>query len=143
MMQKFKLLNHTADIKLEIYGTDVNDLFNSAYLAWFNIVGEIIEIKNKYEEVEISIIENNLEYLLVEYLRELNYYLTVKKIFLINPKISINKNEDFYTINCKLKGLSMKDCNIIIKEEIKAITLHNLSIKSINNKQVATIVLDV
>lgn len=143
MNKKFKLLNHTADIKIEIYGNDINDLFNSGYLAWRYIVSEINEIKTEDKDIKISITENNLEYLLAEYIKELNYYLTVKKIMLINPKIAVTQDDKKYTINCEFMGLSINENDIIIKEEIKAVTLHKLSITNSNNKLIATIILDV
>ncbi len=143
MNKKFKLLNHTADIKVEIYGNDINDLFNSGYLAWRYIVSEINEIKTEDKDIKISISENNLEYLLAEYIKELNYYLTVKKIMLINPKITFTQNDEKYTINCEFTELNINENDIIIKEEIKAVTLHKLSITNSNNKLIAKIILDV
>lgn len=138
----YKILDHTADIKAEIYGVDYNDLFKSAHLLWLNIVSDIKTIKLCNSKEIFTLCEENIEYLLVEFLKELNYYLAVRKKLLVNPEISINLMDKTYNLNCLANSIDIYNKDILIKEEIKAITLHNLSIKKVNNNYVATIIMD-
>ncbi len=85
MKMKYKILDHTADIKIEIYGESLKILFENAHKAWLDIINDN-KLKINNNELTITIKENSLEFLLLEYLKELNYYLTVKKTILIKKK---------------------------------------------------------
>ncbi len=142
MKMKYKILDHTADIKIEIYGESLKILFENAHKAWLDIINDN-KLKINNNELTITIKENSLEFLLLEYLKELNYYLTVKKTILINPKINISANNNVFEIKSKVNVIEINSKNISIKEEIKAFTLHELNIINENNSYKATIIIDV
>lgn len=142
MKMKYKILDHTADIKIEIYGESLKILFENAHKAWLDIINDN-KLKINNNELTITIKENSLEFLLLEYLKELNYYLTVKKTILINPKINISANNNVFEITSKVNVIEINSKNISIKEEIKAFTLHELNIINENNSCKATIIIDV
>lgn len=142
MKMKYKILDHTADIKIEIYGESLKILFENAHKAWLDIINDN-KLKINNNELTITIKESSLEFLLLEYLKELNYYLTVKKTILINPKINISANNNVFEITSKVNVIEINSKNISIKEEIKAFTLHELNIINENNSCKATIIIDV
>lgn len=142
MKTKYKILDHTADIKIEIYGESLKFLFENAHKAWLDIISDS-DLPLSFKELSFNIAETNLEFLLLEYLKELNYYLTVKKTILINPDIYISFNNNVFELTSKVNVIEINNKNISIKEEIKAFTLHELNIVNANNNYMATIIIDV
>ncbi|MCD6115286.1 archease, partial [bacterium] len=70
-MEKFRILPHTADLKIEVFGKDPRDLFKNAMTAMFQAAGyvgegEILKRKVKCEGMD-------LPSLLVSFLDEVLY----------------------------------------------------------------------
>jgi len=70
-MKKFEILEHTADLKIKAFGRTKEELFKNAMLGMQEALRP--KIKNKKTETEISIESENLEFLLVDFLSEINY----------------------------------------------------------------------
>lgn len=138
----FKILDHTADVMFEIIGKNYNELFFNAHLAFINFTCYKYNT-NSNGNLIINLQETSLEYLLLEYLKKINYYLTVKKLLLINPVITINTLDNNYNVVSNCEYLDIRLTDIKIKEEIKAFTLHNLKIKQNKDKYKVKILLDI
>lgn len=122
-MEKFSIIDHTADIGITAYGKSLEELFTNTAYGMFTLITDLKKIEPKIEE-EISLTSFDLETLLVEFLNELLYIFEVKKIvfkeFLIN---SISENN----LRAKCKGDIVEDS--VIFREIKAATYHLLEIE--------------
>lgn len=142
MNKGFKILDHTADVRFEIIGKNYNELFYNAHLAF--IIFTCDKFKNQTNgNLIINMQETSLEYLLLEYLKEINYYLTVKKLLLIKPIITINTLDNNYNLVSKCEYLDIRLTKTKIKEEIKAFTLHDLNIEQQENIYKVKILLDI
>ena len=70
--RKFKFIDHTADIGIQVYGESLSLLFQHAAEALFHIITDPAKIRER-ESREISVRANGLEELLVNWLNELVY----------------------------------------------------------------------
>lgn len=137
----YRFLDHTADIALEVNGSTLEQLFESAALGWREAV-----ISLNYEvhdEKRIYQSENTSEELLVNFLDELNYLLYTKNwVFDKIKSIRIEKQNGMWNLNCLLSGSYFSD-HSVIKEEIKAITFHQMSILENNDQFTTRIIFDI
>lgn len=139
----YKFLEHTADIAVLVEGNSLEDLFLSAYSAWKDITLELK--KNKNESSKKFLFEaKTLEELLIEYLGELNYQLYTKK-WIINfiKKVLIEKVNNSYHLEIEVLGESYNPKYHLIKEEIKAVTFHQMKIEEKNGNFSTMIVFDI
>lgn len=119
-----KIINHTADVGLIIYGSDMKQLFSNAA---FSLVGLIVEpeiISAKMERY-VSVHAENYESLLVEWLNELIYLFDAEHILFNNFKITNLSSEQLTAVCYGEKVNRFKDS---IKREVKAATYHMLKI---------------
>ncbi|MCM8832102.1 MAG: archease [Candidatus Omnitrophica bacterium] len=134
-MMKYKILEHTADIKIKIFGKTINELFKNSAIALFST---LTEQKSKSIKKQSIILEaENLEDLLVSWLNELIFLFFTYKFVPANYSISINQNK----LEAKIYGESLK--NLKVNTEVKAATYHNLRIRKNKNGLEANIIFDV
>lgn len=140
MASKHTYLNHTADIAFDIEADSLEELFSEALRVW---VESAAEIKNSDSQstFELDLKSDSLEQLLVDFLNELNFLLTVKKILCFDIEmIEIDRNE--FRVKAKLKTQQVNN-DSILKEEIKSVTYHQMEIKNDNGKYRVRVVFDI
>lgn len=143
-MGEFRLVEHTADISVEVNAHTLQDLFITSAEAYYNVVGTFNDDLHLHEELEVNLTSTNIEYLLIEFLGEINYQLNVKhnfcgKIFSLN----LGKNNNGVFLDCRLGSRKIDAESDILKEEIKAVTYHNINIRKTDNGLKVTIVFDI
>ena len=141
-MKKYKLLDHTADIRLLVWGKTRKELFSNAVAAMFDVMVDIPENENiiPLEEKTVKINGNNLEDTLINFLREA-LYLFNGQGWLVKGCISLELDKK--NIVARFHGEPYNRQKNPLKTEIKAVTYHGLNInKSIKSWQ-AKVVFDV
>ena len=148
-MEKYKLLDHTADIRVEVWGKTRKDLFGNAVAAMFDVMVDwpsedkrlfsVDEIK-QLEEKRIKITGNDLEDTLINFLRE-TLYLFDGKCWLIKSCEPLKLTRR--SIVARLKGEPYNRQKTPLKTEIKAVTYHALIINKSNKSWQAKVVFDV
>lgn len=143
MASEFKFIDHTADIALEISGSNYEELFVAAFYGLKDSLLELSEAERNRIEKSINLEEDSIEELIVSFLDEMNFYFENQKIFPLEmKKIKITKNDDSFRLDAAiLFGNITADDHI--KSEIKAITFHQLDVKKINNVYKTIIVFDI
>lgn len=141
-MHKFTFVEHTADIAVELVASSLEELFICAEEAWRQSVFENDEI-NPEETKSISLTAGSAEELLVDFLSELNYLVLTKKWFCITVQSLKIINEDEIKLLAELSGLNISEREIHFREEIKAITYHQLKIEKENDFFRTKIVFDI
>lgn len=142
-MNKIEFIPHTADIALKISANSIEKLFRLAAEGWLI---SVYESQHKFNlgEKDIKLHEPSIEILLVEFLNELNYLLQVKKwIFHSIAEIEISKTGEDLFLSTIINGDFIEDKNLELKEEIKAVTYHNLEIKQTDDFFSTTIIFDI
>jgi len=140
---KFKEIEHTADMGIMCSGDTLSELFCNAAFGMYQLLMEDVEISNSYRE-KIQLKENNLPDLMVSWLSELNYLLTMQNyITCAFDKINIKQDLE----QCSLKANLLGEKNIALQEyfrtEIKAVTYHQLKIQQKDKTYTAQIFFDI
>ena len=123
----YKILNHTADIKIHVKGSSLENLFTEAFNALMQIIGENSGLKNtKKITREVSISSLDTTSLLVDFLNE------VLLLSQINKEIynkCIIKNLSKNSLRAQIVGFSTNK----FSKDIKAVTYHEANVKQSKN----------
>ena len=127
-VKDFKVIEHTADVGLNVYGKDKEELFVNAARGMFClIVGSAIEIvpneSKKYYNIESA--GTDVEDLLVNWLEDLLFIHNTEFIIFTDFLISAMTEE---MIKAKVGAIKLKDSPYQVTTEIKAVTYHNLRV---------------
>ncbi|OHB98855.1 MAG: hypothetical protein A2Z57_07005 [Planctomycetes bacterium RIFCSPHIGHO2_12_39_6] len=123
-MPKYTIIDHTADIGIDVFGDTLQDLFSNAGFALFDIITDLSTVECKVKH-SLNIIGVDKEQLLVNWLSELLFLHDVKNLLFKN--FCVNQLSD-YQLNADVSGEVFDEKRHIIKTEVKAVTYHNLSI---------------
>jgi len=124
-MKSYKLLNHTADIGIEVWGKTKKELFANTVESMFDLIVDLTGINNVNEKV-VAIKGADAEDLLVNFLREALYLFNGKRWLVKKCKIlELTAGQ----IVAQLQGEPYDSDKHQLKKEIKAVTYHGLSIK--------------
>lgn len=119
-MKKFEVLEHTADLKIRVFGKTKEELFKNAVLAMMS--GLRSKIKNQRAKTKkIRVKTTDLETLLVDFLSEVLYLTQVDKRVYTDVKFKKFSDTE---IEAELIGKKVEKFD----EDIKAVTYHGLNI---------------
>jgi SHS2 domain-containing protein len=135
----YEQLEHVGDIRIKVFGDTIKDLFINAGFALFDIMIAGEKAKNEFAEtIEVSGIDR--EELIVNWLTELNYlFLTESKIFNTFEIERFTETE----ITAIVLGEKLNPHFHEIKNEIKAVTFHDVEIVQKKKKWETKIVFDI
>ncbi|NPA75820.1 MAG: archease [Euryarchaeota archaeon] len=127
MEKPYEVIDHTADIGIIVRGNTVEELFEKAAYAMFDLItdAEKIDAIGKYR---VSVSSPTLEDLLVDYLSELLYVFSVEYCVMCDFNVIIHKTDDGYFLKGVALGEPLNKEKHNIKLEIKAVTYHELEI---------------
>lgn len=143
MLQRFEIIEHTADVGIKVSGKTLEELFENAAFGMYNIICEnfsYIKDKLSYQN-EIS--EIDLETLLVSFLNDLLYQTFVEKKLFCKFKTKITKEDSCYKISFSCFGENYDEKIHRHLLEIKSATFHNLKIQKIYEFFECVIIFDV
>jgi SHS2 domain-containing protein len=139
-MEKYKILDHPADIKVQAFGRTKQELFSNALQGMAEILKPEKDLQIVNRKIRISSID--LDNLLVDFLSEVLYLSqTNKKIYndvkfkRFGPSISSGQT----ILEGELFGNKIKSFG----EDIKGVTYHGLKIEKKNGIYQATILFDI
>jgi SHS2 domain-containing protein len=138
MPSHYTLLDHTADLRIRVTGSDPAALFENAGLALFDLIVEPGTLTTD-ETLEVRVQGEDPADLMVNYLRELLYLWTggeklVKMIDILHisdTAVSARLSIDRYQPQCH-----------DILHEIKAVTYHQIDVRMTADGWQATVVFD-
>lgn len=136
-MKKYTFLEHTADIKFQAFGENLEEAFKNSALALKETITNKTKILQKTKK-QIEVEGNDNESLLYNFLEEFLYLLEAEDFIPSKIKsIKIKDNKLRSTISGD-KASSYKFNN-----HVKAITYNDMFVKKQKNKYVCQVVLDV
>ncbi len=140
---KYRFIEHTADVKFQSFGEDLNECFKNAAYALTSIM-----TKEKVKSVlkkKIRVKAKKIESLLYDFLSELLYHLDADDFLLskINKFeiIGMSGKKRYYELVAEMEGDNVD--NYKIELVAKAITYSEMFIKQENGRFVCQIVVDV
>ena len=143
-MQKYKIHEDKAiaDIAIEAFGKDINELFENAAFAISDLSANLEIINN--QETKTLIFENSkVEDLLFDFLSEIIYIKDTDSFIFKNSSVKIEEKNGKYFLEAKLSGEKIDRERHELKADIKAITFHMFKIEKMENKWNAFFVVDV
>lgn len=131
-MKKFEYFEVTADIGFYAYGNNLNEAFENAGLAMFNIISDTGEI-NPLKSITFEISSEDEVSLLYDYLEELLFYHEIEFMLFSEFSVNIVKTDDGYCLKARIVGEEINWDRHERKCEIKAITFHQMEV-NVNDK---------
>ena len=133
--KKYEYFHVTADIGFYAYGNSLEEAYENAGLAMFNVITDINKVK-KEEMEEFEIVSEDLVSLLYDYLEELLFLQDTEFLFFSDFEVNIEKiadkkssNLENYKLTCSAYGEEI-DWNVHThKSEVKAVTFHKMCVK--------------
>ncbi|MDP6547551.1 MAG: archease [Candidatus Woesearchaeota archaeon] len=143
-MKKYKILEDIAiaDIAIESYGKDLNELFENAAFAVFEESANLSNVEEKIKK-NIKIDADNIEDLLFDFLSEILFLKDTDSVLFKKTKVKIDKNDGKYSLSAELTGEEINREKHELRNDIKAITLHMFKIEKVKEGYKALVVVDV
>jgi SHS2 domain-containing protein len=147
MHKDFEQISHTADIKIRVYGTTLQELFKHALIGMFQSIGphaqgcttvdDRLQCPSLPQKHEIDITSVDREALLVDFLSEAWYLSDVNDEAYLDA--DIHELTDTH-IRATVHGVKITQFDVV---EIKAVTYHDLAITQVDGQWQTDIVFDI
>jgi SHS2 domain-containing protein len=123
------------------YGKDLPEVLEHAAMAMFGIMFDLEGVE-KQEEVIVEAVGATEELLLFDWLSNLLFEFEVKYVFFVDFKVThIDRDEEG---NLRVKGTAKGSLEPQERRtHVKAVTFHRFRLEKIDNRYVATVVVDV
>jgi len=136
---KYRLLDHPADIRLEIFGGDRKTLFENAAFALFDLITDTTRIRRRATQ-SLTIESPDLTSLFIDWMRELLYLWNGEAKIVGSVAVqSLSDNQ--------LAVLIFYDrfapARHPVRHEIKAVTYHQAAVRQTPSGWAAHVILDV
>ena len=135
----YKLINHTADLGIHVFGTDPVELFANAAFATFDMLTEIDSLKS-LKTTNLRVTGDDWSDLMVNWLRELLYLWNGKELLVKKAQI-LALSEKELSANVELDPFDPDRHEI--KIEIKAVTYHQIQVSEGPKGWEAKIIFDI
>ncbi len=126
-LNAFEYFDVTADIGFWAYGDSLEEAYQNAGLAMFNVMTDVKTV-NCLEKKEFKIESEDLVSLLYDYLEELLYLFDVELLFFSKFDVSIEKISEGFKLKCIAYGEKVNWSIHPRKSEVKAITFHKMEV---------------
>ena len=136
---RYKLIDHTADLGIHVFGTDPVELFTNAAFATFDMLTEIDSLES-LKTTDLKVIGDDWADLMVNWLRELLYFWNGKELLVKKVQI-LDLSENELSANVTLDPFDPDRHEI--KIEIKAVTYHQIQVSEGPKGWEAKIIFDI
>lgn len=140
--KKYEYLEHTADIKFLAYGNTLEEVFENAALAMFNVIIDTGKVSGETAR-EVSLTSPDLESLLVDWLSELLYLFEVDEIVFWKFRVEEIREEGEGSIKAVAFGEQYYPESHPFETEIKAVTYNQLELEKTVDGWKAQVVVDI
>jgi len=142
-MKKFEILEYpTADTGFIAYGKDLNELFENAALATYEIMVDTSKVEPKIKK-EIKIVAEDLHQLMFKWVNELLYYLDTEILVFSKFKVNIREEKDKFMLEAEVFGEKVDKEKHNPKTLVKACSYHNMRIERKDNYWIAEVIVDI
>jgi len=141
-MKKYKILEHRADLKMQVFGKDLAELFSNAVLALSDVLKHNTnhakaDANSANRRVKLKIKAADANSLLVDFLNEiLTQSQTDRRLYKVS---SLKLRDDKTGLEAELVGCAIDRFD----EDIKAATYHDLELKKVDGEWSAIILFDI
>lgn len=136
---KYKVVNHTADIAIIVYGEQLSDIYLNSAFALFDLITELDKV-DAQERKSFYIEGLDNEDLLIRWLNELIYCFSTDGWLAKEVKLIKLATQD---LEAETRGENFNPLKHTLKNEIKAATYHDIKIEKHGSFYQVQIVFDV
>ncbi len=126
-MKRWEHYEHMADIGIRGYGDTLEEAFEAVATALFDVMVDVRKVDRK-EMREIEVEGEDLYALLYSFLEELLILHDTEGLVFGDFEVGIEKTKEGYKLKAKAYGEALSEKHEP-KEEVKAITYHEMNIK--------------
>ncbi|MFH2013020.1 MAG: archease [Pseudomonadota bacterium] len=137
-MKRYELIDHTADLGIEVYGRNLKELFQNAGYALFEIICDISNVTESIQK-KVYVDGEDLEQLMVVWLGELLYLHDTER--LLFKRFDIEEIEE-RRMAATVYGEEFKEGHHNIKTEVKAVTYHQIQVRKEDDIWKARVIFD-
>jgi SHS2 domain-containing protein len=139
MEPTYKLLDHTADLRIRVFGADPAGLFANAGLALFDLIaGPLPSSADQW--VPLTVSADDRADLLINFLRELLYLWTGEDKMVTMITIETVSETG---VHARIGLVDYRPDIHLIGHEIKAVTYHQVAVEPTDDGWQATVVFDI
>ena len=138
---KWKLLDHPADIRIEVYGKNLEELFLNAADGLGKLLTGSIKVSDSQIEKILALESDSFDDLLVDWLREILFLFNSERFILRKASLKISEG---ISLESKLFGFIL-DPSLQLDDglEIKGVTYHGLLLEEGCDGFVAQVIFDI
>jgi SHS2 domain-containing protein len=133
----------TADVAFEAWGATQEELFISSASALLRTMAETPELVERRQELVIRLDHEELDLLLFSFLQELIFYKDARRLLLHADTVRIEHGKCTFSLEATVSGEQIDACRHRLLVDVKAVTLHRLSVVFRDNLWKAEVELDV
>jgi SHS2 domain-containing protein len=133
----------TADIAFEATGRDLSELFTDAGDATMNVMVDNLDAIEPRETRQIELLNDKIDMLLFDFLQELIYLKDAERLLLRVRDAQIDKKEGKYFLKAEAAGETLDAARHHQRADVKAVTLHDFSVKKKDGGWNARVLLDI
>lgn len=138
-MKRYRVLDHTADLGLQILGRTVEELFANGAYALFDLIADLGQVELTSDRV-ITATGADWNDLWINYLREcLSVFNCAAFLMREIDVLSLDESQ----VNARLRGEPFQPDRHHLRQEIKAVTYHQASVRSTARGWRGRVILDV
>lgn len=137
-MEKFRYLDHTGDLGVEVFGADLGDLFRHAGEAFADIMTDPGSVRDG-EARQVSLTADRVEDLLLKWFNEFIFYFDTEA--LLFSQFDVRSVGDSH-IDAEIRGEPYDETRHDIKTTVKSATYHHLEVVRRENGWKAVVIFD-
>ena len=137
--KRYRLIDHTADFGIHVFGADSKELFANAAYALFDLITDIDALKG-LEACNVQVSGDDWSDLMVNWLREILFLWNGKELLV--KKVQISKLSET-ALSADIDYDPFDPDQHEIKLEIKAVTYHQIQVSSGPQGWEAKIIFDI
>ncbi len=142
MNKQFEFFDVTADVGYKAYGKTLNEAFENAALAMFEVMTDTTKIEPKVER-KIEVESEDECALLYDWLSEFLVMLDVDFLVFSKFEVKIEKKDDRLILNGTALGEEFNPDVHESRAEVKAVTYHLMDVKHKNGRYMVQVILDI
>jgi SHS2 domain-containing protein len=135
----YETFDHTADLGLRIRAADLDTLFAEAARALFAVLVEDLNTVAPVQQLEVTIVGDDREYLLFDWLKELLYHFDAEHLLFSRFEVRVSETG----LQGVVWGEPLDRARHELAHEVKAITYHGLRVEQTPDGWLAEVIVDI
>lgn len=132
-LKKYEYLDHTADAKFLAYGKTLEEAFENAALAMFNVMINTNTISHELS-YDIDLVAEDIDGLLFDWLSEFLFLMDAENLIFGDFRVhSIEQKEGQFHLTATVYGELIDLCRHVFDTEVKAATYNAMQVKKLEH----------